>query len=334
MTDLRADLNSAFDAAEAAEAPQSTNAPVDTPEVAEEPAEALEAVETNADEEAVKSPAEVKADDNPLDTKSETIKTEDDRIPSGLKAGIKAKWSNLDADVKAEIRRLDDNFHKGIAEYKQGHQFGSEVYNAIQPFMATLQSIGAAPVQAIQHLFAVDHTLRYGSQQAKAQQVMQIAQQYGVDLAQLQAPDQRQVDPYVADLESRLNSVQQTLTQRQQYEQQQLMQDAQRQYMEFAGNPENIYIENVKEDMAHLLNSGQAKTLPEAYEKACWQHPEVRPILIQKQLAEEQRKAIESAQRKTANARQASFDVKGSGTVTKGKTTASTRSILESLIPE
>lgn len=67
------------------------------------------------------------------------------------------------------------------------------------------------------------------------------------------------------------------------------LQQAQRQVGDFWGDPKNQYAENVAPIMVDLINIAKARGEPidlaKIYETACYQHPEVRQLLINEQLA-------------------------------------------------
>jgi hypothetical protein len=69
----------------------------------------------------------------------------------------------------------------------------------------------------------------------------------------------------------------------------------------FSSKPENKYFENVRPFMAELLHWGKAGTLQEAYDMACWAHPEIRPLFLK----EQQAATAAEAQRKASEARRA-----------------------------
>lgn len=53
----------------------------------------------------------------------------------------------------------------------------------------------------------------------------------------------------------------------------------------FASDPKHPYFHNVRETMGHFMNTGQAASMDDAYEKACWANPEIRALLIRQQAA-------------------------------------------------
>jgi hypothetical protein len=52
----------------------------------------------------------------------------------------------------------------------------------------------------------------------------------------------------------------------------------------FQAKPENKYFANVRPFMAQLIRSGAANGLEDAYEQACWSHPEIRQLQINAQV--------------------------------------------------
>ena len=52
----------------------------------------------------------------------------------------------------------------------------------------------------------------------------------------------------------------------------------------FGSKPEHKYFENVRQIMAGLIKTGVADDLQDAYDKACWSHPEIRQLQINEQL--------------------------------------------------
>lgn len=63
---------------------------------------------------------------------------------------------------------------------------------------------------------------------------------------------------------------------------------------------ENIYFEDVRRDMGYLISTGQANSLEDAYDKACWMNPQIRDLLLKGQAASQ------SAEARVSKARRAS----------------------------
>lgn len=187
--------------------------------------------------------------------------------------------------LQAFMRRSEE-MHKGLEQYREKAQFGDQMAQAISPYMATIQSIGVQPAVAVQKLLAADHSLRYGSPEQKSQMIQQIARDYGVDLAQIQPTEQQWVDPQVQQLQSQLGQMQQWIQQQTQAREMQERAALNSEIATFSSDPANAYFEQVKNDMAGLLQAGLASTLKEAYDKAIFANPSIRSQVLAKQQAE------------------------------------------------
>src|SRR5699024_4836666 len=223
--------------------------------------------------------------------------------PSSWSKDVASKWDDLPAEVKAEIHKRESDYHKGIEPYRQGAAIAQEMQQTIAPYLQNIQASGVHPLQAISHLLGVEHTLRNGSPQEKAQKVAEIARDYGTDLQQLQPLPP--VDPQTQAL-IRQN---QQLQQFQQTTLQQQNQAVASEIEAFRANPENVHFEAVKDDMAALLQSGRATDLQDAYDKAVWMRPDIRQTLVQQQRTDAQKQAAE--QKRRARAKTASGGVRG-----------------------
>jgi len=216
--------------------------------------------------------------------------------PSSWTRETAGKWTDLPADVKAEIHRRETDYHKGIEQYRQAATVAQEVQQVVAPFMQNFQAAGVHPMQAINHLLGVEHTLRNGSHEQKAQKLAEIARDYGIDLqgvAPLPQPDPQMV------------ALMRQNQQLQQFQQSTLMSEIEA----FRANPANVHFEAVKDDMVALLQSGRVDSLQAAYDKAIWMRDDIRQTLVQQQRTEAQKQAAE--QQRKARAQSAAGGVRG-----------------------
>lgn len=215
--------------------------------------------------------------------------------PNTWKKEVAAKWATLPPDVQAEVARREADFHKGIEGYKSKAQFADSVANVLQPYSQTLKHLeetqGISAEKALDALLSADHKLRYGSPVEKQMYMHQLAQSYGVDLAQ-QIP---QADQQVFTLQQRLQQLETAL-------QNQTQQGAQREQQElnstiaaFAADPKHSHFESVKGHMSALLQAGQAKDLADAYEQAVYANPTTRAAMLQQQIAAQREEAAQKA---------------------------------------
>lgn len=217
--------------------------------------------------------------------------------PNTWKKEVAAKWATLPPDVQAEVARREADFHKGIEGYRAKAQFADSVASVLQPYSQTLKHLeetqGVTAEKALDALLSADHKLRYGSPVEKQMYFHQLAQSYGIDLAQAQ--EIPQADQQVFTLQQRLQQLETAL-------QNQTQQGAQREQQElnstiaaFAADPKHSHFESVKGHMSALLQAGQAKDLADAYEQAVYANPTTRAAMLQQQFAAQREEAAQKA---------------------------------------
>lgn len=311
MSDLRSALSEALASAEEPEqtTPQVQDAPIAAPEPEVK-------AETRARDESGKfakkaEPAPEPAPEPVQEAPKPEVKAPTSWKPAAQEAFLKAsRGEMLTADevklLTAEAERREGDFHKGIQEFRTHADRARSYDQAIAPFQQHLQALGVDAPTAISSLLKADYTLRNSDPVSKRAYFMNLAQQYGIDL-NAEAP---QVDQTVQYLMNELNQLRQsqqlTYNQIQQREQE----AAQSEMQAFASDPQHAHFEAVRGTMASLLETGQAKTLKEAYDKAVWLDDGIRQSLIEQQRKDAESKAMAQAQ--AQRARTAAVSVKGS----------------------
>jgi hypothetical protein len=319
--DLRSSLESAF--ADAAET--STN------EAAKEaPQEAVETPIERADRVRDESGRFAKKDDpapveQVAEVPTEVPEVPVKRAPSSWKKETQAEWEKLPSHVQDDVLRREADFHRGIEQYKQHAQRAQSYDQAIAPYQRTLQQMGVAPEQAIGALFKADDLLRNSAPHEKAAYFAQLAQDYGVQIADIQQPPQ--VDQAYQQLLNEVRSLKQTEAQREQQRQQQEAQTLNSTIAQFSEGKQHF--DAVREDMAALLQAGRAPDLETAYDMAIWARPDLRTGLLQQQTQAAEERARAAMQQKRALS--ASVSVKGSSPVsTNSANPTDLRALLES----
>ena len=171
--------------------------------------------------------------------------------------------SSLPPETQKLIQEREEQFHKGIEQYKQDAYQGRTLNKALAPHMEYLNQVGVAPEQAISTLIQAEKTLRTADYQTKAQMFMKLAHDYQIDLNSL---TNTPFDPYKYQQEQQFNALQQELWQLKQSRQ--IAEEAQlgQTIEQFAQQHE--YFDEVRETMADLLDKGLAENLNDAYSKA------------------------------------------------------------------
>ena len=211
------------------------------------------------------------------------------RVPPSLPAALKAKFSTLEPDVQQAFVKLEESVQTAKAEWGKKAERLNRFDEILAPRREKLAYQGVDEIQAVQMLFAAQDILDRDPLQGLAY----IARSYGVDLRQIAqqmsgdglgqggqpAPTQGGLD--VAALRPLLSEIvtplQEQLAALQQNTEAEKFASAQSVVDEFAIRPENMYFEDVRQDIAAYLRSGQATTLQAAYDMP--DHPSSPPRL-------------------------------------------------------
>ena len=245
----------------------------------------------------------------------------EERAPQAWKPEAREHWKDIPEAARREILRTEQTIQQTLRETVEERRLAQAVKDTIRPFEHFIKAEGSNPVQAIDNLLTTAARLRTGNVNEVAQMVSQMVAQFGTGRfgnSFIQALDstlagqapQQQVDPYVAQMQQRLNQMESYFQNQQQQTQYQTDNAAQTEIAQFQGEAE--FLEDVRADMADMLdmaaNRGQSMTLKEAYDRACWANPDVRQVI-------EQRRDRERAQQKNQvaqTARRAAVSVGGS----------------------
>lgn len=253
--------------------------------------------------------------------------------PATWSASAKAIYAQLPEVARKEIAKREQDYARGIQQYAEAAKRDGVISEIARPYDAMLRSEGANPATALKSYLQQAYVMRTGTPEQKASLLLNVAQQYGIDLTKhigQPSPDDQQdpmkqvhetVQQLVSPALQKIQQWEQSQASARQHQEQAMVQEVQGQIEAFQnatnedGTPKHLYFDNVRGLMSGYLANGEAKTLEQAYEMACWAHPEVRPALIAEQQRAGEAKRLEEAKRKANEARNASFDVKGQGAV-------------------
>lgn len=217
----------------------------------------------------------------------------------GLRKEEAAEWAKASPVLQQALLRRSEEMHKGLEQYRGAAQFAQRIAQAFQPYEHTIQQLGVSHEVAVGKLLEADNTLRYGSPEQKAHALASLAYQYGIDIGQVQAIPTP--DPQVHALQSELNQLRGFINDFQRTQQEREQGTLNSEIAKFAEGREHF--EQVREDMAALLQAGRAKDLSDAYEQAIWANPQTRAAMLAKQQAEVAAKV--EAERKAQEAKKA-----------------------------
>lgn len=272
----------------------------ETPEVAEETNE--ERAERLRDEKGrfAKAQEDAAAEEvtEPVAETEEVAPVPAKPAPGSWPKEMKERFGALPPEVQDYVLQREADVSRSINQYSTKAKAYDQLAGVLSPYEPMLKADGLETVGVINGLMQTYYTLRNAAPQQKAAAIMQLAQQFGVDLGHSedgQQPGNSAYDPQVYDKLARLE---QQLLQRQYAEQQAQEREVMTTIEQFKANAPHF--EAVQARMGALLANGAAKDMQDAYDQACWANPEVRATLLQEQEAKrraEQAKVVTGAKR-------------------------------------
>ena len=194
----------------------------------------------------------------------EEVKVSPERSPwKSWKADAAKVMEKLPEEAQKYIIERQDQFHKGIEQYKEAANYAKTIDRAISPYKDYMSNLGVTPDVAFTNLLKTEHTLRMGSYQEKAEMLQKLAHDYQIDMNSLAGVP---YDPNMHNLKSQLEYTQSQLQASQNFRQSQEDVQIQSSIDEFAQSHEHFT--DVQATMADLLERGFANDLDDAYAKA------------------------------------------------------------------
>lgn len=238
--------------------------------------------------------------------------------PPAWSAPAKAKFAGLDPIIQQEVLKREGEIATGKLEWEQKAERFNRLDAILAPRSERFRLAGLDEVGAVNALFAAQDML----ERTPVDALLYLGRQRGVNwqmlFQRLQGdqgqPQQPQVPPGMEPVLRQLNSLTNWATQQQQSSAEAVRNGLNQQITTFASDPKNIYFANVKERMGRLIRAGEAENLAEAYDKACWADPQIRPLMLQQTEQQRQADARAAAGAKVVQARNASGSVTGSPT--------------------
>ena len=186
-----------------------------------------------------------------------------ERPPASWKKDYHEAWTTADPKLKEYAWKREEEMRAGVQPLLTKAQYADQMQQAIEPYMNNIRGLGIEAPQAVKALMEADNVLRHGSPQQKQAYFAQLAQQYWINMGEVQI---QPTDPNFYAIQNELAQVRgEVLNWKQQQE------NAQNEALlseinQFQSKAE--YFEEARPTMIQLLNSGVAKDLDDAYQKA------------------------------------------------------------------
>lgn len=220
--------------------------------------------------------------------------------PKSWNATERAAWSAMPEAARAAAHRREENFFQGIEQYKGKAQHFDALHSVIAPHAEIFKQSGQTAVENVGALLNLQQVLYTGSDDQKIGTLLQIVEQSGIKpevlIQGLQNPAARPAqDPRYDTLAKRLEQTEAKLSEA-------ALRPVLSETERFFGDPKNEFLSEpgITDSMLSLIQSGVAKDVKDAYDKACRLSDTVQ-AKVAAQKAEADRKA--QAERDAAEAK-------------------------------
>jgi hypothetical protein len=223
------------------------------------------------------------------------------------------------------VIRRERETEQALSSSAQARRVAQEFQQAVQPYMARVEAMGVNPITAAQQLFRADHILTTAPKTQRAAFMAKLIKDYDVDVVELDRelsgappadPVQSTVDKLLQERLAPFMSIVERQQQAELRQSQQAAQTMESQIAEMSDNPKFPEFEQVRGDMADLIEiqskRGVYLTLEQAYTRAVAMNPDVSARVNQRQQASSSQAAAQEANSRAQRALKASSSVSGS----------------------
>ena len=244
------------------------------------------------------------------------------RPPASWKKDYHEDWKAAPARIQEYAWQREEQMKAGYEPLRAKAEYADQMQQVVQPFMQTISGLGIDAPRAVKALLEADHALRYSTPEQKLQLFNRLAQQYGVNLGQMEGlPQQTLADPAVYALQNELNAVRGEVNTWKQQQEQAQNQTLLGEIGQFSQKAEHF--EEARPAMIQLLQSGMATDLQDAYEKAIRLDPNLFDAVQLSKQADVDANKRAAANKAAKSARAAAVSVKsstpGAATTTKAQ---------------
>lgn len=218
------------------------------------------------------------------------------KAPASWKPAAREEWTKIPPNVQAEVVRREREVQQALQESSEARQSHQRFKEAVAPYEQMIRAEGAEPMQAVQGLLQTAYALRFAPLPVKADMIAKMVQAYLPGRDGLEMLDQRLAGQPVqqgqpqgqpqALRDPRVDQLLMALQQQRQAQQQTVAQRAQSMIQDIQ---KEEFFEDVRLDMADILEVAQRRGLQmtpkQAYDRACALNPEISKVLAQREEA-------------------------------------------------
>lgn len=204
--------------------------------------------------------------------------------PKTWKPDHASLWDTLPeshAFLKDEALRREDDFHKGIEQYKGKASMGERLERLLSPYAAQIQQYGLNVDEMLSGLLNAQMQLSLGKPEDRVKLMKQVVRDFKIDPSSLldqPAGEQPYIDPALKALTEKVEQVDSRLEAENRRRSEEARAKAAEEVKAFAEKHEHF--ETVADQIALLMRADLKMTLEQAYEQAVWANPKTREALI------------------------------------------------------
>lgn len=208
----------------------------------------------------------------------------EDKAPQSWTPKSRERWDQIPEDLRKEIVRREEAGVQGIRQLNERFAPVQRFFDGLSSYIGEAVHHNVDPIQHIASTMQTERALRLGDPRQKFEVLLQVADQYGVPLREIinksvgeevlrapQHPQQYQMPPELAQRFQALENAYST--------------------REAANSEEKVslfskgreFFEDVRLQMADMMEAGLVDNLEDAYDQACWANPSVREVLLTRQ---------------------------------------------------
>jgi hypothetical protein len=200
-------------------------------------------------------------------------------------------WATIPPRAQAEILKREEDFMRGITQYKSAADLGVRYSQVVEPYAPMLAAENIDPVGLFQSFAANHYLLSRGTPEQKLNLAAQLITGYGIDFGQLAsfigenaiAP----ADPEIVALRKEINELKSGFTSQKTAEAAKTQETIQREVDTFASDTAaHPYFNEVVGEMMNFMKSGSAQSLQEAYDMAVYANPVTRQKEVDRLIAD------------------------------------------------
>lgn len=230
---------------------------------------------------------------------------DDEPAPKSWPKDMHEHWKTTPKEVREYWAVREKQMLEGLSQYKGDADYGRDIQKTIAPYKAIISAQGLSERDAIHSLLNAHYRLTVAPPSQKQQLIQMLAKSYGVDLGDAQRASVAPDNAMMALIDD-MHSIKADIARRHAMEIENERKNSISTVERFANDPNNVYFNDVADDIAIMLRANPGLKLEDAYDKAVWANPVTRQREESRIQKEREAYRAKQAQEAAAKAKSAS----------------------------